>query len=378
LDSQQWVKSYKVEYIVNEDGLLVQSTSLKWSAGQWKNNRMYQIVYDENQNIAQELQFEWSQSYLKWLKDFKTDYTYNEMNVWITCAIYGVTLEGDEWNPLGRDEVTYDAEGVKLMVADYGWDIELEDWYPMGKDEYYYSTNCNSIYYYTWKNDEWYMWRRHDSKLQDGLVIEDNSYTREDEVWVHTNKGFIAYNENQQMIFSEGYRWDNQLVSWIGSGRYDYFFDAYGSQTEYIRYEWKHDTREWIYQTRNIKGFNDEHIFNYSKNSSWDTSTGLWMSNWSNVHYYKKITSIEEGAAQKPFFSIYPNPCSDFLYLDFEDVHPEKVSFKIFSALGQIKQEGCLAFCSEGGIQISHLKSGLYFLQLISDKQRFAIPFVKQ
>ena len=70
--------------------------------------------------------------------------------------------------------------------------------------------------------------------------------------------------------------------------------------------------------------------------------------------------------------SVYPNPCTDHLYVEARD---NSTRFKIISLGGNVCLEGVLA---KGGIDVNHLPSGAYVMQLWSPSGIQTQKFWKQ
>ena len=68
-------------------------------------------------------------------------------------------------------------------------------------------------------------------------------------------------------------------------------------------------------------------------------------------------SAVNEALCQQSL-EVYPNPCSDVLYL--KNILGEMVDYSIFNVFGQQVATGC----SDGTINVAELEKGLYFLQI--------------
>ncbi len=71
---------------------------------------------------------------------------------------------------------------------------------------------------------------------------------------------------------------------------------------------------------------------------------------------------------------IYPNPASDQIYIHSP---VENADFKIYNVIGENVFSGRTATSKES-LDISSLKNGLYFVEIISNTKRYSAKFVKQ
>ena len=89
-------------------------------------------------------------------------------------------------------------------------------------------------------------------------------------------------------------------------------------------------------------------------------------------------TGLENNTEAK-YFSIYPNPATNKLYISFEDPESSAYYIKINNAFGRTvymlpRPE------TKNGIDISHLTTGIYFLQLTDEKTKITTTkkFIKE
>jgi hypothetical protein len=73
---------------------------------------------------------------------------------------------------------------------------------------------------------------------------------------------------------------------------------------------------------------------------------------------------------------IFPNPASDVLHFSLPE-NIEEVRFEIYDNLGRLLITNELLGW-ENKVDVSHLKSGNYFVRIISDKENWSGWFVKE
>lgn len=81
-------------------------------------------------------------------------------------------------------------------------------------------------------------------------------------------------------------------------------------------------------------------------------------------------SAVNEALCQQSL-EVYPNPCSDVLYL--KNIPSEMVDYSIYNVLGQQVATGC----SDGTINVAELEKGIYFLQIRDDNVLKTAKFIR-
>ncbi|MGC9342455.1 MAG: T9SS type A sorting domain-containing protein [Bacteroidales bacterium] len=103
----QWNPHYKIENSYNENGVLIQSTKYRTDGGQiWIPIRKMEYSLDNEENIIQSLYYNWDEEDNKWYQGWMEEYTCNE-NGNITQNIQ-CEWSGGQKAYFGKYEYTYD------------------------------------------------------------------------------------------------------------------------------------------------------------------------------------------------------------------------------------------------------------------------------
>jgi hypothetical protein len=81
--------------------------------------------------------------------------------------------------------------------------------------------------------------------------------------------------------------------------------------------------------------------------------------------------SVSENEMYAPMVSIYPNPATDFFYID--NIENENVSFVIYDSCGRAVQSGVVSRMSLMQVDVTLLHSGTYFVRVRST----SVPLMK-
>ncbi len=92
------------------------------------------------------------------------------------------------------------------------------------------------------------------------------------------------------------------------------------------------------------------------------------------------VTGNKNTTLQDLKLSVHPNPASDMLFVDFQDLSSDNYTLKIIEQTGSVVMENKV-FASHGEVQtmkITDLKSGLYFLEISSGNGKTVKKIIKE
>jgi plastocyanin len=93
----------------------------------------------------------------------------------------------------------------------------------------------------------------------------------------------------------------------------------------------------------------------------------------------KTVTSIPTLADESGNIQLYPNPASEAVQLKFPINYPEIESLKVYSMTGSLIDQKLLPG-NKGSIQydVSHIKKGMYFMEIAAGNRKDVMKFLKQ
>ena len=86
--------------------------------------------------------------------------------------------------------------------------------------------------------------------------------------------------------------------------------------------------------------------------------------------------SVSENEMEDPMVSIYPNPATDFFYIDNKE--NENVDFVIYDACGRMVQSGVVIRMTSMMVDTASLTSGVYFIRIRTSRILNSLHFLKQ
>jgi len=310
----QWIEYYKIEHKY-ENGRETLWMIYEWM-GTWQFSSKGETKYDSHGNETLYIESMWNGS--TWIDMFKskTDYKYD--NAGNMTELISYYWGENDWVIGYKSEYEYDDDRNVIMSASYGWDNEEKKWTGWEKYEYQYNDgNLDSMISYQWETMNW---------------IESHKYKYE-------------YDENKNMIVSEGYNWEND--DWVESDRQEHCYDLSYSKKDLV-----------VPPDMNMNNKKIE-----EKSYLWDGKD--WIVN-NVVKYYwseKEINGIDDLKQTFSSVTIYPNPASSEIHI-LSDTK-EITDYVIYNSIGQTVMYGTLQ--DNFTINISGLQSGIYIIRIKAD-----------
>lgn len=404
----QWRESYEtknlldsmVTYKIDEGSGLLSPTDTKvydlkhlylygigggYSIYEWESNRVVQKNYDEQNNIKDiyysDLQEDGSIGGIYYHADYVfIDPTGGIGQKKIHSVVHSWYNNSWRYTAMEKSQYHYDEEtGDLLSSVTEVYDEVASQWSNNKKFEYsttdgrYSSVNYST---YNTETSEWEIQNTQQYNYDDhGNVISVNYYSAGATLKSATLKSATPYKVSSYEYDANG----NPVLELYSS-----FNNDSNKQVDYSKYLYTYDL-EHGYENlvapakrEFVPDFNDA-IKNMPlevEAYSWDTIAGDWALDHKYVYFYTSVeveASLESKAASS--MRLYPNPCSDFLFLE-SAIAGESVVFKVFDLQGH----ALLSYALEGELKVdvSLLNSGAYFYTLSSQLVVKRGQFIKQ
>ena len=320
--NNQWNDEYKLLYTYDlQNNKMIELVGQHWANNHWQNSRRETYAYDNNDNNVEILGYDWNME--DWEMDERTILTYNECDNLIE-ELYQYYYD-DEWENEMLITNTYDEQCKLTEILYKFWE---EDWEVGFKIAVTYDEQ-NRVSFHTYKwwddDDEWIEDYRivFSYDFHNNLIEELEQYKWGDEVWKNEDRIIYEYDENNNAISGLS-QW------WTGST----WFDA----------SWN------IFQVY----YNNMQSKEYAAGNRF-TATYIDPNN----------VNVNEGTLLKNTLKIYPNPVSDILYIEKNNIN-ETPEVKIYSI------QGVLLMNIKGNqIDVSSLQNGIYIAEIDGSFRKF-------
>lgn len=335
----EWLYSQKSEYVYNENNLLIESLKSRWAGNNWENLDKNIYLYNDADLQTVFIHQDWVGS--SWVNDKKTSSVYNDYDLKISEI--DEEWDGAAWFNKEKTLSIYDAGNNIIEQEKYDF-IEL-NWVEANKSTYDYDSQnlllVNNTY--VWNVTEW----ENSSKYEYTYINESYLKTEiisswDGTVWIENRKNENLYDihfnliSDKKSIFSDS--------EWINEKKIEREFDINNNKTNESNYIWNITNSEWDMEDSYQLEFNTDYLksqlalpfivnnmFSETYNKLTNTSFEIFSSDSEfdfetieNILYYSdtptSVQEITEGA-----FSVYPNPASDYIMIETNDLKEAKI-----------------------------------------------------
>ena len=341
-------KSNKTDYIYNPDNTLAESRYYFWDTstvpeGWTESYKQLFTDYDVNGNLKEQVFQTWNGS--QWINAWKEVRVFNGDNNPTLFTYYDGN--GSVWVEDTQTTVTYLSATVIDRVSDYTWNGS------------------------TFVEDERYSYNYISNKLDNAINI-----TWDGSQWINSEKTIYTYYGNgkiEKILYQDwvGGQWvDYDEDTYVLDNNFNrktetYFLYSIGSDQDLIEYNY--DTALLLSSFTHPFN-NDKFIYSlgiennpYVNKILTEVTSSYNGVDWDIVS--RKTYNYDNTAGVNDFndsqIIMYPNPTSGFVYLSNIN---KKLDYKVYDVTGKISMEGKIN--TDNKIDLSNLKSGLFFLKL--------------
>ena len=361
-----WIIGYKIINIVydgkhNMTSYIVQS----WIGSTWDNFSKYIYTYNANNYEISESRQHSNGS--TWVNDYQYTFIYDANNN-RTSYLYQ-NWNGSDWVNSAKYTYTYDSNNNRITELDQSWNGS--DWVNSAKYTYTYDSNDNRITELdqSWNGSDWvnaYQYTyTYDTKNNLTKELIQSWYGS---AWEITVQCTYTYDVNNNLIYKLSQIWYGS--NWRNSYQVTYTYDANNNQTSQLYQSWYGSN--WVNSSQLTYTY-DANSFEKSYSSIQWNNTGTKVTAGDSAYlYYHTILGINDLMVQNGNLTIYPNPTSTAINIKTTT----KGSLTILNTSGQqILQQTITK--PNTTIDVSGLKSGVYFVRLTGEKKVLAGKFVK-
>ena len=394
VEDTAFINLSKVVYSFNEIGEKLLYELWRWDTelSQWYGYFKYVYEYNENGDKTFEQKWSWSTDLFDWINSYYIDDEYNEFGrthhehwKWDTdnSIWYGYMLSDRYYNSLGNDtlyltytwadndwlmlwkyETIFDNDGNRIQTLMYSWNSEIEEFENMRKTIYEY----NPFGEYTLMiASDWddvlleYVdsrkWIREFSETGMVLYWHYSTWSDTKRGWIPSWKSEYEYDDNDYETESAKWKWDSANNIWYGDFMSTHSYDPYGNIISYFMYWWSSEMTDWEGYSGYYSYFDNDGFLNLVINYDWDDELFDWHLNTKDFYYYRITVGVNEVVDQ--IFTVYPNPTTDFLKIDYRSKNEIDVQLITLSGCPVIIKSN---FTPGNVIDISNLSSGIYVL----------------
>ncbi|WP_167618230.1 T9SS type A sorting domain-containing protein [Maribellus sediminis] len=367
-DKNHWLIGDANYYFFNESDRL---DSVEFQEYVTVNYRMFTKTYYSYQDglLASEWSEEKFDEYDDWGRLDRIDYEYDEQNRLYRAYTKEWDEFSDRWSTYEYVEYTYDSIGN--LSAETGFDY---DSYEMTSSQTY-----QLVYFYN----------------EQQMLAEVVEYVEgwQTGVFVPERRIEYAYDESSDLAGETLYSWDYDFDNWLEDSRKLYSNEISGNQLqEIVTQSWD---EQWINLNKSVFLTENEilpgevqdrhfifsflpmhvisgHVVDNVENSNF--TNGYWQEGGGTHYYFTRNWPVGIDQENTSTVKVYPNPASDFLQLETDNL--KSTECVVYDLSGRMLI--CTNFESGLQLDLSELLGGYYLIELRQDgKQVYKGKFIK-
>jgi hypothetical protein len=373
-----WDYTQKWEYTYHLSGGVYLKVLYKWDdTAQWVYYTKEVSYGSGNKHFY--VNFKWNVAQQSWFYLDSTVWIYDTFSRPIERYTFNWDINTGNWINYKKEENSYQTSPRLTTNIWYFWNTTY-GWKKTSKFLQYLKSNSRDSIFYVlegksdntgWDTIEKYTYY-YDYK---NLLIFEYDFEKDNltNEWFNLDKYEIRYDTNGNQCYSTTFSWSTQN-GWVGINHYTRDFDNRNNEIKRIVFDWNYTLKDWDTINR------EDNIFDTANNKlatvfyKYDKYLYQFVLTGKNWYFYPdSIVSTLE--SEKFELSLYPNPVTDYLYLNFTNLHSSShVSF--------FDQNGRLILyipVSKGSntIDVSRLKSGHYLLEVPDGKHVYSGRIIK-
>ena len=326
-----------VRYNENGQWLSYQSKAWDFIGNSFVWGIQLSISYDENDNLAQELEQDLDINKGDWVNSSLLTHTFDENNHKTGMQQKHWDNDTEEWYFFANDIYTYNENGQETNKSHYLWDNQLEDWEISLQRLSEYDGNGNQI-----------------------LRLTQN-WDNEAEDWVNSYQSINFYDENDNRLQSQSQTWDNEIGEWVNSYQYLYTYNENGNYTIYHSQIWNFETGDWTNTWQIIFDFGDNGNITEVLHQSWNDFAEEWTDSGRYDYFYSEFEFNSVTEINSNLIFVYPNPATEKIKVS-GNLLLKDANITIYSISGKLMKTTKLTNQYEIGIK--DLPEGIYFVEI--------------
>jgi hypothetical protein len=338
----------------------------------WTNYSKRVNTYDNNEKNTQSIGYAWIGATGTWIPDWKSEISYNENQNASQYITYDWDKATGQWIPDWKEIFSYNSEGTMPQILQHYWDTKTSQWV----------LSWQSIYSYNAY--------RHLTQILD--YYQDETTLK----WVLAWKYLYSFDANGNQTQQLEYFMDDKTSDWVADSKIEYIYDENENVSEYqvfnrnqvtgqLELDWKRD-----YTYDNNYSFNDlitpfiylwqvnfyNHKITDQSTSMWNKSTNAWdRPIYYSTFYYSELNTTSVSSLGLKLAEIYPNPASKQINFHFTGID-NQAKFELYDLQGKkVMTENVL---NGGKLEVWQLNKGVYFYNIITNKNRQSGKLIKQ
>jgi hypothetical protein len=343
-----WKNSTRISNTFDSKGNIIKTTSDDWNTNTnaWVNYSVVTHELNANSTINYSITQTWNDETNQLETTSKEIYTYDDSKRILTNKMQ-MLLE-TQWIDMYLTTNTYNGSGQLLSTV-----FQMLDFLSMQM-----VNSSRSTYTYN-----------PDGTENQNIDQDWNSLTGE---WENTGRYTSTYNNAKQVVAYLNEEFTNG--AWINSNKSIISYNADGTYKESLYQNWNVSGNNWVDDEKETYSYQDKDHLTQILTTKWSADLSQWVND-SKVDFSYSLTSgIGNEIAANKKLVVYPNPFTE--EISFNASTFKESNFRLYNSHGQLLR----TFNRDENlknINLSYLKSGIYYLKVVSPDSEQVIKLLK-
>jgi subtilisin-like proprotein convertase family protein len=336
-DGSDWVNYWRYIYLYDEDNNPVEIKRQSWGGSEWIDEVKYLQTFDESNNMTKSLSQTWDES--GWKDKYKTTFTYDQNNNQIKMLGMGwFEYEGEAYWKKGRKSTMYYLpENSEQFVANHtDLDMSIED----------FQTTEDDLVIEPGKDDK--------TLIGIEVLIDSVLHTSDSDL-----EFTLSHNDISVTLISQGdASGENFIQTKMTDNAYDEISDGFAPYTGNF-------TGDNVLSS--FLGTDPVGTWTLSIYDGVEGNTGV-LKGWGLALIYSSSSGIGDKFEMEQF-ELFPNPAVSVVSIQSSVFNQQSAVVEIYDLNGKkLAEKYFPAGSEEIEMDVSHLKSGVYFCTMITEQ----------
>lgn len=356
--------------------------------------------YSENDLLIDKTNLVFSKKIKNWEPDSRITFNYDENSGLTEITEYKIFDENGQMTPFTKTSIDYvDPDRIQSIVIDI-FDPLSEKWLPskMMENDYDDQKKLLEEMFYEWddSSESWLLLYLHQLNYDVSELLLSSIYSKNDNMsvnWIPEVKYEYLYDNYGNLSIDKSFDWNPDKLNWEAGTMIMYIFDGPDELAYEIIYKYDKELSEYYGSSRKDYTYDKsitflEMVLPYSFLSRYfhhkvvntfesigGKNPGKWRNMYKGYYHYSPIQITQIRAPQDIQLKFFPNPVQNRLTLILPDQFISG-TFELFDLSG--KKVLARSIQNNESFDISFLKAGSYFFQLINQNRMYTGKLIKK
>ncbi len=412
----KWEPTDGEDFIFDANDSILQHIYYKWNSTLNYLIKDYKqdYYYDSTNHCYMEKGYSWDYIHQKWNLNGRTLRFYDSLNQLNRFENYSWYSSTNTWQAYEQFRYQYNSNGLlsqKIQASGFNINTTWEDEY---RRDYVYNSGAKIDTVFIYKYDSLISnWRFLNITVNTydsiGNIINSIGQLKDSlGNFYDVSRYFYKYNaSNYLTLFSSEYI-SSITNKWVGWWKYRLYYDANNNVTSHWGFDYDTTNQTWdslrVYSADFESSLSNQdiiiprhnHLFNGSMNLdefyplmkqsnnalkhysiyTQDYFSGVYYQEYYYTFYYSAVDASISNQAIESQITIYPNPAKSILNIEIQNLNNELGIIEIYDIQGRKFYSFSSSTNETIQIDVSQLKSGLYFIKYNSNQQTSISKFV--